>query len=90
VLAPTGGGTQIDLSASGSGDWDVGWSVTVANDSGGAVSVSPTSSGTLTSTQATVTLTVTADQFIPCGSSSSPTITVEPGDAVYSVCTSLL
>jgi RNA polymerase sigma factor (sigma-70 family) len=90
VLAPDGAGTQIDLSASGSGDWDVGWSVTVANDSGGAVSVSPAHSGTLTPTGATTTLTVTADQFIPCGSSSSPTITVEPGGAVYSVCTSLL
>jgi RNA polymerase sigma factor (sigma-70 family) len=89
VLAPTGGGTQIDLSASGTGDWDVGWSVTVANDSGGAVSVSGASSGTLTPTSATATLTVTADQFILCGS-SAPTITVEPGGAVYSVCTSLL
>jgi RNA polymerase sigma factor (sigma-70 family) len=90
MLAPGGAGTQIDLSASGSGDWDVGWSVSVANDSGGAVSVSPAHSGTLTPTGATTTLTVTADQFIPCGSSSPPTITVEPGGAVYSVCTSLL
>ena len=48
VLAPNGAGKQIDLSASGSGDWDVDWSVTVANDSGGAVSVSPAHSGTLT------------------------------------------
>jgi RNA polymerase sigma factor (sigma-70 family) len=90
VLAPSGAGAQIDLSASGSGDWDVDWSVTVANDSDGAVSVAPADSGTLTPTGATATLTVTADQFIPCGSSSSPTITVEPGGAVYSVCTSLL
>jgi RNA polymerase sigma factor (sigma-70 family) len=90
VLVPNGAGAQIDLSASGSGDWDVDWSVTVANDSGGAVSVSPPDSGTLTPTDATATLRVTADQFILCGSSSSPTITVEPGGAVYSVCTTLL
>ncbi len=90
VLVPSGAGKQIDLSASGSGDWNVGWSVSVANDSGGAVSVSPAHSGTLTPTDPTTTLTVTANQFIACGSSSSPTITVEPGGAVYSVCTSLL
>jgi RNA polymerase sigma factor (sigma-70 family) len=90
VLAPDGAGKQIELSASGSGDWNVGWSVSVANDSGGAVSVSPTDSGTLTPSGATTTLTVTANQFIPCGSASAPTITVEPGGAVYSVCTSLL
>ena len=90
VLSPGGAGRQIDLSASGSRDWDVNWSVTVANDSGGAVSVSPAQSGTLTPGDATGTLTVTANQFIPCGSSADPTITVEPGGAVYSVCTSLL
>jgi RNA polymerase sigma factor (sigma-70 family) len=87
---PNGAGAQIDLSASGSRDWDVDWSVTVANDSGGAISVSSADSGTLTSTDTTATLRVTADQFILCGSSASPTITVEPGGAVYSVCTSLL
>jgi RNA polymerase sigma factor (sigma-70 family) len=90
VLSPGGAGTQIDLSASGRRDWDVAWSVTVANDSGGAVSVSPAQSGTLTPSDTTATLTVTANQFIPCGSSADPTITVEPGGAVYSVCTSLL
>jgi RNA polymerase sigma factor (sigma-70 family) len=91
VLAPDGAGKQIELSASGRGDWNVGWSVTVANDSGGAVSVSPTDSGTLTPAGATTTtLTVTANQFIACGSAADPTITVEPGGAVYSVCTSLL
>jgi RNA polymerase sigma factor (sigma-70 family) len=90
VLAPDGAGKQIELSASGSGNWNVGWSVSVANDSGGAVSVSPTESGTLTPAGATTTLTVTANQFIPCGSASDPTITVEPGGVVYSVCTSLL
>jgi RNA polymerase sigma factor (sigma-70 family) len=90
VLAPDGAGKQIELSASGSGDWNVGWSVSVANDSGGAVSVSPTDAGTLTPSGAITTLTVTANQFIACGSSADPTITVEPGGAVYSVCTSLL
>jgi hypothetical protein len=35
-------------------------------------------------------VTVTANQFIPCDAASDPTITVEPGGAVYSVCTSLL
>jgi len=89
VLVPNGAGGQINLSASGSGDWDVGWSVTVGNDSGGAVSVSPAHSGTLTAASSTATLTVTADQFIPCGSSASPIITVYPAGAVYSVCTSL-
>jgi RNA polymerase sigma factor (sigma-70 family) len=90
VLAPDGAGKQIELNASGNGDWKVGWSVSVANNSGGAVSVSPADSGTLTPAGATTTLTVTANQFIACGSSSDPTITVEPGGAVYSVCTSLL
>jgi hypothetical protein len=64
--------------------------VTVANNSGGAISVSPALSGTLTPTDTAATLTVTANQFILCGSSSAPTITVEPGGAVYSVCTKLL
>jgi RNA polymerase sigma factor (sigma-70 family) len=90
VVVPNGAGAQIDLSGSGSGDWDVDWSVSVANDLGGAVSVSPAQAGTMTASQATVTLTVTADQFILCGSPLAPTITIEPGGAVYSVCTSLL
>jgi RNA polymerase sigma factor (sigma-70 family) len=89
VLAPSGAGRQIDLNASGSGFWDVDWSVTVANDSGGAVSLSPAYSGTLTAADTTVSLTVTAHRFIPCGSAASPIITVNPGGAVYSVCTSL-
>ena len=89
MLVPNGTGRQIDLSASGSGDWYVNWSLTVANDPGGAIGVSPASSGTLTAADTTATLTITADQYIPCGSSSSPTITVNPGGAVFSVCTSL-
>jgi hypothetical protein len=91
-LAPDGASAQIDLSGGGGGDWAVGWSATVADDPGGAVSVSPAQTGTLTPTDATVALTVTVDQFIPCGTSATsppPTITVEPGGAVYSVCTSL-
>jgi hypothetical protein len=63
--------------------------VTVANDPIGAVSVSPAQAETMTASQATAALTVTADRFIPCGLPSSPTITIEPGGAVYSVCTSL-
>jgi hypothetical protein len=65
--------------------------VTVADDPGGAVSVSPAQAGTLTPAGATVALTVTVDQFIPCGTAATPppTITVEPGGAAYSVCTSL-
>ena len=90
VLVPDGGGAEIDLSGSGTGDWDVAWSVTVANDAGGAVSVTPADSGTLTPAEPTATLTVTANQLILCGSAASPTITVEPGGAVYSICTGLL
>jgi RNA polymerase sigma factor (sigma-70 family) len=92
VLVPDGASAQIDLSGGGRGDWDAGWSVTVADDPGGAVSVSPAQAGTLTPAGATVALTVTVDQFIPCGASTTspaPTITVEPGGAVYSICTSL-
>ena len=89
MVVPNGAGAQIDLSGSGRGEWDVTWSVTVANDAGGAVSVSPAQAGTMTASQTTAALTVTADQFIPCGSPSSPIITIEPSGAVYSVCTSL-
>jgi hypothetical protein len=92
VLVPNGASAQIDLSGSGAGAWEVGWSVTVAGDPGGAVSVSPAQAGTLTPAGPTVALTVTVDQFIPCGTAAAsppPTITVEPGGAVYSVCTSL-
>ena len=40
VLAPNGPGRQIDLSGSGSGDWRVTWSMTVANDPDDVISVS--------------------------------------------------
>jgi RNA polymerase sigma factor (sigma-70 family) len=88
VLEPNGPGRQIDLSGSGAGDWYVTWSVAVANDPENAVSVSP-ATGTLGpgDSTATVTVTVTARQFVPCGWRHSPTITVSPGGAVFSVCT---
>jgi hypothetical protein len=91
VVVANGAGAQIDLggSGNGSGEWDVAWSVTVADDPVDAVSVSPAQAGTMTAREATVALTVRADQFIPCGLPWSPTITIEPGGAVYSVCTSL-
>jgi hypothetical protein len=88
VLVPNGPGRQIDLSGSGTGDWYVSWSLAVANDADNAISVSPASSGTLTPADSTTTVTITADQFVPCGSPQSPTITVSPGGAVFSVCTS--
>jgi hypothetical protein len=33
-------------------------------------------------------VTVTANRFVPCGRRRAPTITVSPGGAVFSVCTS--
>lgn len=87
VLTPNGGGRQIDLSGSGAGDWYVNWSVSVANDPDNAIGVS-SSSGTLTPADSTTAVTITADRFVPCGSPQSPTITVSPGGAVFSVCTS--
>ena len=88
VLAPNGQpGRQIDLSGSGSGNWHVTWSLTVANDPDDAISVS-SSAGNLTSADPTATVTVTANRFVPCGWRRSPTITVSPGGAVFSVCTS--
>jgi len=88
VLTPNGSpGRQIDLSGSGSGDWDVHWSLAVANDPGDVISVS-SSAGTLTSADATATVTVIASRFVPCGWPRTPTITVSPGGAVFTVCTS--
>jgi RNA polymerase sigma factor (sigma-70 family) len=88
VLEPNGSpGRPIDLSGSGSGDWYVHWSLTVANDRGNVISVS-SSAGTLTSADATATVTVTASRFVPCGWPRTPTITVNPGGAVFTVCTS--
>ena len=62
------------------------WSLAVANDPGNVISVS-SSSGILTSGGSTATVTVTANRFVPCGWRRSPTITVSPGGAVFSVCT---
>ena len=88
VLAPNGQpGRRIDLSGSGSGNWHVTWSLTVANDPDDAISVS-SSAGNLTSADPTATVTVTANWFVPCGWRRSPTITVSPGGRVFSVCTS--
>ena len=87
MLEPNGStGRQIDLRGSGSGDWYVHWSLTVANDRGNVVTVS-SSAGTLTSADATATVTVTASRFVPCGWPRAPTITVSPGGAVFTVCT---
>jgi RNA polymerase sigma factor (sigma-70 family) len=87
VLAPNGPGRQIDLSGSGTGDWRVNWSLAVANDPDDVISVSA-SAGSLTSADPTATVTVTANHFVPCGWPRSPTITVSPGGAVFSICTS--
>jgi RNA polymerase sigma factor (sigma-70 family) len=87
VLAPNGSpGRRIDLSGSGSGDWYVHWSLAVANDPGNVISVS-SSAGTLTSADAAATVTVTVSRFVPCGWPRTPTITVSPGGAVFTVCT---
>jgi len=58
----------------------------VANDPDGVISVS-SSAGNLTSADPTATVTVTANHFAPCGWPQSPTITVSPGGAVFSICT---
>ena len=86
VLPLNGAGRQIDLSGSGTGDWRVTWSLAVANDPAHVVSVSA-ASGTLTSADSTIAVTVTTSRFLPCGLPWSPTITVSPGGAVFSVCT---
>ena len=88
VLAPNGPpGRQIDLSGSGTGGWRVNWSLAVANDPDDVISVS-SSAGSLTSADPTATVTVTANHFVPCGWPRSPMITVSPGGAVFSICTS--
>ena len=88
VLAANGApGRQIDLRGSGRGNWHVSWSLAVANDQDDVISVS-SSAGNLTSADPTATVTVTANHFVPCGWPRSPTITVSPGGAVFSICTS--
>jgi hypothetical protein len=59
----------------------------VANDPDDVITVSA-SAGSLTSADPTATVTVTANHFVPCGWPRSPTITVSPGGAVFSICTS--
>jgi hypothetical protein len=87
MVQPGGPGTPIQLSAAGG---TVSWSVTVAGDPDGLVSVSP-ASGTLTAASPSATVTVTVSQFVFCGRGPSPgecpTITVSPGGAVYSIWT---
>jgi hypothetical protein len=88
VLPPNGApGRTINLSGSGRGDWRVSWSLTVANDPDDVISVS-SSAGNLTSANPTAAVTVTAHHFVPCGWRQSPTITVSPGGAMFSICTS--
>jgi RNA polymerase sigma factor (sigma-70 family) len=88
MIAPGGPGTPIQLSASGG---TVRWSVTIAGDPDGLVSVSP-ASGTLTARSPAATVTVTVSQFLFCGHGPGspgecPTITLTPGGAVYSIWT---
>jgi RNA polymerase sigma factor (sigma-70 family) len=88
MIAPGGPGTPIRLSASGG---TVSWSVTIAGDPDGLVSVSP-ASGTLTAGSPVATVTVTVSQFLFCGRGPGspgecPTITLTPGGAVYSIWT---
>ena len=82
-LVVRGDGASIYMFAAGG---TVNWSATVSNDPGGAINVSP-SSGILTAASPTTTVTVTASQFVPCDSGSSPVITIDPGGTQYFVCT---
>lgn len=87
LVLPGSVGTPIYLRTSGA---TVTWSVTIANDPAGVVSVSPSASGTLTSGQPTATVTISVSQQVPCGKRSGtacPTITISPGGGVYSIWT---
>jgi hypothetical protein len=87
VVIPGGPGGSIFLRAYGG---TVNWSVSVANDPGGVISVWPSSSGTLTSSSPTITLTITASQAVQCGPGSNaacPSVSVSPGSASYVVWT---
>jgi len=81
VIQP-GGAAQVQLTAAGG---SVSWSVTVANDPDGAVSVSP-ASGTLTAGDPSATVTVTVSQYLDCGQ-GCPTITISPGGETYTIWT---
>jgi hypothetical protein len=86
-LEPGGRGAQVFLSASGG---TVNWSVSVAGDPDGTITVSPATSGTLTAAHPDVTLEISASQDLSCGEGGSPcpTITIEPGGTVFTVTTS--
>jgi hypothetical protein len=85
-LVPGGQGATLYLTASGG---TVGWSVTVSGDPGQTISVSPATSGTLTSAHPNVTLTVTASQNLSCGHKDRhcPTFTIQPGGTVFTITT---
>ena len=86
VVVPGLTGSLVSLRAAGGA---VTWSVSVANDPGNAVSVSP-AAGTLTTAVPAATLRVTTSQFVPCGPGTSarcPTVTVSPGGATFAVWT---
>lgn len=91
MVVPGSPGTPIYLSASGD---PVSWSVSVANDPDGVVSVSPASGALTPGSSATVTVSVS--QYLNCdpaqgagqgGSGGCPTITISPGGAVYTIWT---
>jgi RNA polymerase sigma factor (sigma-70 family) len=86
VVVPGGAGGTLTLSASGG---PVTWSASVANDPDGSIDVSP-SSGTLTPSSPTTTVTVTASQAVPCGQgahATCPTVTISPGGTTYVIST---
>jgi hypothetical protein len=87
LLVVRSAGRQIFLFSTGTGTGGtVDWSATVSDDPGNAISVSP-SSGTLTRNSPIATVTLTADQFVPCESASYPTLTINPGGTQFYVCT---
>ena len=85
LFVEPGGAAQIELTAAGG---SVNWSVTVAGDPDGAVSVSP-ASGTLTAADPSATVTVTVSQYLDCGTGGGgcPTITIGPGGETYTIWT---
>jgi hypothetical protein len=82
LVVEPGGAAQVQLTAAGG---SVNWSVTVANDPDGAVSVSP-ASGTLTPGDPSATVTVTVSQYLDCDQ-GCPTVTISPGGEVYTIWT---
>ncbi len=85
-----GGGSPVFLHAFGG---PVNWSVSVSNDPGDAVSVSP-GSGTLTEANPRATVTVSVSQRLRCGhrrhrDTPCPTITIWPSGTVLTVQTGI-